>query len=115
MKTRPERLEGKTHKTKLACGSLYVTVNLHDDKPYEIFAALGKSGGCARAQCETAARLVSLALQGGIELLEIIRQMVGISCHARLPRTSEQPSSGADAIGRILKSYIKEPAYEEKK
>ena len=60
---------------------MYVTINFGEDtKPFEVFGALGKAGGCDSAQLEAISRLVSLALRSGIDPANVIEQLRGITC-----------------------------------
>ena len=43
VKDRPETLQGLTTKVVTGLGSLYLTVNELDGKPFEVFAIIGKS------------------------------------------------------------------------
>lgn len=68
MKTldRPEVLTGYTSKLPTPCGSLYLTLNEHNDKLCEIRATMGKSGSCYSVMFQTIALLISVMLQSGI-------------------------------------------------
>ena len=60
---------------------MYVTINLDNEgKPFEVFSALGKSGGCDSAQLEAVSRLASLALRAGVDIDAIVQQLRGITC-----------------------------------
>jgi len=56
---------GKTSKFRMGCGTLFVTVNKDDKGLCEVFANLGKAGGCP-SQSEATCRAVSAALRSGV-------------------------------------------------
>jgi len=69
---------------------------------------MGKSGGCASSQIESATRLISLALRSHISAEDIIRQLKGIRCPN--PSGALQPGgailSCADGIARAMQKYL---------
>ena len=78
---RPVEITGVTRRVRTGHGNMYVTVNADGGgRPFELFALLGKAGGCDAAQIEAITRLVSLALRSGIDPEEIVRQLKGITC-----------------------------------
>jgi len=100
---RPDAWEGETHRVKTGCGYLYVTVNVDAGTPVEVFAHLGKTGGCAAAQAEAVARLVSLALRSGVALSAVVKELRGIRCPS--PAWGEKGGpvlSCPDAVARVL-------------
>ena len=104
-KERPELLHGQTKKAKTGCGNLYVTLNLNEDKPTEVFIRLGKAGGCASSQSEALGRLISIALRHGAELEDIIHQLRGIGCHTPVfTGMGNKNLSCADAVANALSS-----------
>lgn len=107
---RPEVAHGVTRKVETGCGSLYVTLNSKDDKLFEVFVSLGKSGGCAAAQVESIGRLISLALRSGVELSSVIKHLVGISCHAPAGFGPNRVLSCSDAIAKALQQSVAQPA-----
>lgn len=71
---RPEVLTGFTKKFRTGTGTLYVTVNVDENgRPIEVFTNV--SGSVAPAEIEAIARLVSIGLQYGIPLDEIVDQL----------------------------------------
>ena len=68
---------GKTSKYRMGCGTLFVTVNKDDKGICEVFANLGKAGGCP-SQSEATCRAVSAALRSGVDPKVIIDQLSGI-------------------------------------
>lgn len=100
---RQETLSGVTRRVQTGCGALFVTVNEQAGKPFEVFATLGRAGGCAAAQTETIGRFVSLNLRAELDAAEIVQQLRGVRCH----RPAEGALSCADAIARALDEQIK--------
>lgn len=78
---RPRRTVGVTERVRTGHGNMYVTINFDEEnKPFEVFGTLGKSGGCDSAQLEAISRLVSLALRSGVDPKNVIEQLRGITC-----------------------------------
>lgn len=106
---RPTILHGKTYKVKMPnCGTLFVTVNL----PLEVICRMGKSQACQNAWIEAVSRLISLALQNGADVEDVIDQLQGIRCSAAgVPQEGGGKSllSCPDAIARRLKDDITPP------
>jgi len=99
-------MEGKTYKVNTGEGSMYVTVNCLDGKPFEVFASIGKAGGNAAAQSEAVSRLVSLALRADVDLGVIVKQLIGIGSPTPVWHNGQQILSTPDAIGKVLKRFI---------
>lgn len=78
---RPEAVQGLTERIRTGHGNLYVTVNFDEEgRPFELFTALGKAGGCDSAQNEAIARLVSMALRAGVDPRDVVDHLQGITC-----------------------------------
>jgi len=103
---RPQELQGKTIEMTTGCGKLYVTINADEKGPFEVFASLGKAGGCSAAQTEATARLASQALRAGIDPNIIVKQLKGIRCHIPYGLGDQEILSCADAIGKALEYYL---------
>jgi len=101
-KPRAQTLEGTTYRFRLGCGNLYVTVNIEEGNPFEVFAQRGKAGACTSALIEGVARLVSLALRTGVSAEEISKQLRGISCPGGAWQEGVMYTSCLDAIAQVL-------------
>lgn len=100
---------GMTREIRTGCGDLYVTINEDEEgEPFEVFAQLGKSGGCAASQTEAIGRLASLALRSGIPWYLIIKQLKGISCDRPWGLGKNKVLSCADAVGKAIEMYMEE-------
>ena len=62
---RPQLLTGETQRMETGCGRLFVIMNDDEYGPREVFANMGKAGGCASSNTEALGRLISLALKKG--------------------------------------------------
>lgn len=108
---KPEILDGLTQKIETGCGHIYITVCESDNKPYWIFSRLGKAGGCSAAYTEGLSRIIAVALQEGVDVRKIIKNLKGISCHQ--VSGNEETLSCPDAIGSALEIFIKRKESEE--
>jgi ribonucleoside-diphosphate reductase alpha chain len=106
--TRKQKLSGATYRTKTGCGNLYVTINEDGGAPVEIFATMGKTGGCADSQIETIGRLISLGLRNKVAIKDFIKQMGGVCCHSAITTEGHEVLSCSDAIAKVLKKYLDE-------
>ncbi len=102
---RPEFTQGITRKIETGCGHLYVTINYDSEGPFELFTTMGKVGGCASAQLEAIARLVSLCLRSNIDSDAIARQLKAIRCPSPMWNKGEMVTSCADAVARSLEMF----------
>jgi ribonucleoside-diphosphate reductase alpha chain len=78
-RARVRQTNGLTTKFRTGCGTLFVTVNEDDHGLCEVFANLGKAGGCA-AQTEATSRAVSIGLRSGVNPRVLIEQLKNIRC-----------------------------------
>src|SRR5690349_14323484 len=79
-RARPDKLRSTSTRKETPLGTMFVHVTEDDrGQPFEVFINLGKAGGSAMADAEAMGRLISLALRSGIPLMEIHKQLRGIS------------------------------------
>jgi ribonucleoside-diphosphate reductase alpha chain len=98
---RPKVMEGKTIKLKTVQGNLYLTVN-SNGKPKEVFVNLGKQGSGDKADAEAIGRLISLYLQSGGTVENVIKALKGIKSGHVSWDEGVQIFSVPDAIAKAL-------------
>jgi ribonucleoside-diphosphate reductase alpha chain len=101
-------VQGITSQVGTGCGNLYVTINEDEEGPLEVFARLGRSGGCAASQTEAIGRLISVSIRAGIDIKDIAKQLEGIRCPAPCWRPEGLVLSCPDAIAKAIKKHIGE-------
>ena len=99
---RPQLLTGETQRMDTGCGKLFVIMNDDEYGPREVFANMGKAGGCASSNTEALGRLISLALKRGASAQEVVEQLKGIRCHVPYGMGPNATLSCADAIGKAI-------------
>ena len=106
---RPTSVAGVTDLVRTGHGNMYITITFDETgRPFEVFTALGKAGGCDSANLEAVSRLVSLALRSGIQMDEIIHQLQGITCCPAWDGGA-LIRSAPDAMARALSNHMDEP------
>ncbi|MGQ0538283.1 MAG: TSCPD domain-containing protein, partial [Gemmatimonadaceae bacterium] len=108
-RARPDRLRSTSIRKDTPLGTMYVHIS-EDERaqPFEVFISLGKAGGSAMADAEAIGRLISLALRSGIPLMEIHRQLRGISSDRPVGLGPNKVLSVPDAIGMALYEWYQD-------
>lgn len=105
---RPVSLPSKTDKIKTGLGNLYVTITFLNDKPFEVFTSIGKSGYSTMADAEAIGRLISLALRSGVDPREVILQLKGIGGSEPVFTEGGLVQSIPDAVAKVLERHLGE-------
>jgi ribonucleoside-diphosphate reductase alpha chain len=109
---RPKALKGQTHQMQTGCGPLYITINEDDNGLFELFTTMGKAGGCAASQSEAIGRMVSLAWRSGIQARQVVKQLLGISCHCPSGFGDNRVTSCADAVAKAIQDHMLANGYD---
>ena len=103
---RPASVLGITERVRTGHGTMYVTVNFDEEnKPFELFTAIGKAGGSEPAHLEGLSRLVTLCLRAGVDPNAIIYHLSGITSepvwdNGVLIRSAE------DGVAHVLRRHL---------
>lgn len=107
-KERPKSLPSVTDKIKTGFGNLYVTISFYNQKPFEVFTSIGKSGYTTMADAEALGRLISMALRSGVDAKEVISQLKGIGGSEPIFTEGGLVQSIPDAIAKVLERHLGE-------
>ncbi|MDH5019598.1 adenosylcobalamin-dependent ribonucleoside-diphosphate reductase [Halobacterium rubrum] len=105
---RPDLLHGVTQRIDTGYGKLYVTINEDPERerPFELFANTGNSGGFTGSFTEALAKTISVALRSGVDPAEIADKLQGIRSPKVAWDKGEQVNSIPDAFGTALRRYL---------
>ncbi|WP_254279043.1 adenosylcobalamin-dependent ribonucleoside-diphosphate reductase [Haloarcula marina] len=105
---RPDVLHGVTQRIDTGYGKLYVNINEDPEaeRPFELFANIGNSGGFTASFTEALAKTISTALRSGVDPEEIADELQGIRSPKVAWDKGEQIQSIPDAIGTALRRYL---------
>ena len=108
-RARPDKLRGTTLRKETPLGTMFVNITEDDrGQPFEVFVTLGKAGGSAMADAEAMGRLISLALRSGIPIMEVHKQLRGISSDRAVGLGPSKVLSVPDAIGIALHEWFQD-------
>ncbi len=109
---RPEVLHGQTRQLLSSLGTMYVTINELDKKPFEVFVALGKAGGAITADAEALGRLISLGLRHGVPMQAVYAQLRGISSDMASGFGPNKVYSIPDGVAQLIGKYLEDCGHE---
>jgi len=116
---RPNVMDSKTYTVETGNGKMYVIVSDYKGKPLELFINLGKSGQILNTLTEALGRTVSIALQRGVPVEEIIKTLININSDKiawhKFEETDKRPVqvlSIPDGIAKLLSKYYSGLTYE---
>jgi ribonucleoside-diphosphate reductase alpha chain len=110
---RPKRLNGITDARQTPEGNLYLTLNLHEGHPLELFAQIGKAGSDIAAFTEAIARLISLAFRCGVDPDAVADELLGIGGSRFVGFGPNRVRSVPDAIGQFLQESLVKLAQDD--
>ncbi len=110
---RPRSLTGITDARQTPEGNLYLTLNFHNDQPFELFAQIGKAGSDISAFTEAIARLISLGFRCGIDPEAVADELVGIGGSRTVGFGLNRVRSVPDAIGQFITEQLWKKAERE--
>ena len=90
-------------KTEVGCGNMYVILGHSDGALIELFAVLGKAGGCGACFNEALSRMITLASKYSVPVNEIVAELMGIQCPSpHLVGGDDEALSCPDAIAKVM-------------
>lgn len=110
--SRPRKLQAEVYTVETGNGKMYVTVSSSDGIPIEVFLQVGKSGQVLNTFSEALGRVISIALQNGVALEDLIKTLININSDKpvwfRFEETDAKPSqilSVPDGLAQLLQRY----------
>jgi len=109
---RPRKLQAEVFTVDTGNGKMYVTISSSNGIPIEVFLQVGKSGQVLNTFSEALGRVVSIALQNGVALEDIIKTLININSDKpvwfRFEETDSKPVqilSVPDGLAQLLQRY----------
>jgi len=104
--SRPKVVGSLNVKVATGCGNLYIQMGWWQGSIHEVFATLGRGGGCSMSFSEGLTRSITAGLRRGVPVDEYIDQLQGIRCPTPRPFPKKDAVwSCPDAIAKALKEY----------
>ncbi len=103
---RPKAIIGQTVKLKMPTTSVYVTVNADGEEVKEVFINVGKSGTEDKSYSEAIGRMISIYLQNGGDIQNVIKGLRGIRGSSMGWDNGIKLLSVPDAIAKALEIVV---------
>jgi len=110
--SRPRKLQAEVYTVETGNGKMYVTVSSSNGRPIEVFLQVGKSGQVLNTFSEALGRVISIALQNGVSLEDIVKTLININSDKpvwfRFEETDAKPTqilSVPDGLAQLLQRY----------
>lgn len=104
--TRPKVVGSINVKVVTGCGNMYVQMGWWNGALHEVFATLGRGGGCAMGFNEALTRSMTTGLRRGVPASDYVKQLKGVRCPVPLPFPKEDSvMSCPDAMAKVLEEY----------
>lgn len=103
---RPKVLAGATQRISTGYGKVYVSINVDDGEPFEVFLTTGESGGYTNAWAEALAKTISNALRSGTDPEVIADDLMGIRTDKKEIDNGDLVHSIPDAVGVALMRHV---------
>ena len=104
-KKRPKSTQSITERVETGCGKLYITISFLDNEVFEVFAVLGKAGGCATCFLQAITTCITMGLRNGVPLDVYVKKLIGFRCPSPLWDDGIQYLSCVDAISKVLEKH----------
>jgi ribonucleoside-diphosphate reductase alpha chain len=107
----PSMVDGATFRRETPAGTVRVTINAQDGRPFEVFIFLGRAGSETQSFCEALGRMLSafLRVESPVPPVDRLKlaaeQLTGIGGANQMGFGPERVLSVVDAIGQILRAY----------
>jgi len=92
-----------TRRINLVCGHMYVTVSFNNEKIYEVFINMGKTGQCLASCLNGLAVVLSLAIRSGVDPNLFIAYLEDIKCPSVSIDDGVTYFSCVDAVAKFMK------------
>lgn len=103
----PDKDKAPSLSKRAGCGPIYLTITeVVGGKPIVSLKG-GKGGTCMAAQLSAIGTALTLAFRSGVSVEDMASSFEDVSCPQSMAATGG-PSSCADAVSKLLKSYAKE-------